>query len=121
MQVIWDLWHYGWPDDIDIFKAEFVQRFTAFAREAAKYVSDYQDPPLISPINEISFFSWAAGEGGIFHPFAQRRGDEMKRQLVRASIHAIDAMREVNPAIKIFQIDPIINVVPRSEAPEDAR
>src|SRR4051794_38540707 len=29
MQVIWDLWHYGWPDDIDIFSAEFVDRFTA--------------------------------------------------------------------------------------------
>src|SRR5436190_22577954 len=24
MEVIWDLWHYGWPDDIDIFSAEFV-------------------------------------------------------------------------------------------------
>ena len=35
MQVIWDLWHYGWPDDIDIFSAAFVDRFTAFAREAA--------------------------------------------------------------------------------------
>src|SRR4030095_1547267 len=23
MQVIWDLWHYGWPDGIDIFSTEF--------------------------------------------------------------------------------------------------
>jgi beta-glucosidase/6-phospho-beta-glucosidase/beta-galactosidase len=121
MQVIWDLWHYGWPDDIDIFSAAFVERFTAFSREAARRISEFDETPFISPINEISFFSWAGGEGGVFNPFAQHRGDEMKRQLVRASIHAITAMREVNPAIKIFQIDPIINVVPRSDSDEDVR
>ncbi len=121
MQVIWDLWHYGWPDDIDIFSAAFVERFTAFSREAARRISEFDETPFISPINEISFFSWAGGEGGVFNPFAQHRGDEMKRQLVRASIHAITAMREVNPAIKIFQIDPLINVVPRSDSDEDVR
>ena len=52
MQVIWDLWHYGWPDGLDIFSAEFVSRFAAFAREAAKHVSDYDESPLLSPINE---------------------------------------------------------------------
>lgn len=121
MQVIWDLWHYGWPDGLDMFSAEFVDRFTAFAREAAKRISEYQDVPLISPINEISFFSWAGGEAGIFNPFAKFRGDDVKRQLVRASIGAIRAMREVNPAIKVFQIDPIINVVPRGPLEEDIR
>jgi beta-glucosidase/6-phospho-beta-glucosidase/beta-galactosidase len=121
MQVIWDLWHYGWPDDLDIFSAAFVERFAAFAREAAKHISEYSAAPFISPINEISFFSWAGGEGGIFNPFAKHRGDEMKRQLVRATIQAIDAMRAVNPAIRFFQIDPIINVVPRSQREEDVR
>src|SRR4051812_35681521 len=121
MQVIWDLWHYGWPDDIDIFSAAFVERFTAFAREAAKHISDHAEAPLISPINEISFFSWAGGEGGIFNPFAHHRGDEMKRQLVRASIESIAAMRDVNPALTIVQVDPMINVVPRSPSEEDVR
>ncbi len=121
MQVIWDLWHYGWPDGLDMFSAEFVERFTAFARQAATHISEYQDVPLISPINEISFFSWAGGEAGIFNPFAKHRGDDVKRQLVRASIAAIRAMREVNPAIKVFQIDPIINVVPRGPLEEDLR
>src|SRR5438045_1102340 len=27
VQVIWDLFHYGWPDGLDIFAAEFVNRF----------------------------------------------------------------------------------------------
>src|SRR5919199_563353 len=26
-EVIWDLCHYGWPDDIDVMKPEFVDRF----------------------------------------------------------------------------------------------
>jgi hypothetical protein len=26
MQVIWDLFHYGWPDDLDIFSSEFNPR-----------------------------------------------------------------------------------------------
>src|SRR5947209_1207796 len=27
VQVIWDLCHYGWPDDLDIFSPAFVDRF----------------------------------------------------------------------------------------------
>ena len=119
MQVIWDLWHYGWPDDIDIFSAAFVDRFTAFACEAIKVISGYDEAPLISPINEISFFSWAGGEGGIFNPFAKHRGNDMKRQLVRATIQAVQRMREINPAVRVVQVDPIINVVPRSDRDED--
>jgi beta-glucosidase/6-phospho-beta-glucosidase/beta-galactosidase len=121
MQVVWDLWHYGWPDDIDIFSAQFVDRFAAYAKATAVFISDYDDAPFISPINEISFFSWAGGEAGIFNPFAKHRGDEIKRQLVRASIEAINAMRSANPAIRFFQIDPMINVVSRTDAAEDVR
>jgi len=55
MQVIWDLWHYGWPDHLDIFSAAFVDGFVAFAREAVKHISDHADQPLISrTVNELS-------------------------------------------------------------------
>ena len=75
------------------------------------------EAPLICPINEISFFSWAGGDGGIFNPFAQDRGNEMKRQLVRASVESIKAMRQINPRIKFFHIDPMINVLARDLTP----
>jgi beta-glucosidase/6-phospho-beta-glucosidase/beta-galactosidase len=117
MEVIWDLWHYGWPDDIDIFSAEFVTRFTAFAQAAAEQLSEKIEVPLICPINEISFFSWAGGEGGIFNPFARHRGNEMKRQLVRATVEGINAIRQINPAVKFFHIDPMINVLARNPTP----
>ena len=118
-QVIWDLWHYGWPDDIDIFSSEFVDRFTAFARAAAEQLSERIEAPSICPINEISFFSWAGGDGGIFNPFARNRGNELKRQLVRGTIESIKAMRQINPRIKFFHIDPMINVLAKNPTPEN--
>ena len=35
VQVVWDLCHYGWPDDVDIWTPAFVDRFAAFAAAAA--------------------------------------------------------------------------------------
>ena len=62
VQIIWDIFHYGWPDDIDLFTPEFIRRFAAFAAECARVVADETEGvPYFSPINEISFFSWAAG------------------------------------------------------------
>src|SRR3954453_465276 len=92
-EVLWDLWHYGWPDYLDIFSKEFVEHFAAYARAAATVLSDGCTRPFVCPVNEISFFSWAGGEAGVFNPFAHQRGNAMKRQLVRASIAAIHAMR----------------------------
>jgi beta-glucosidase/6-phospho-beta-glucosidase/beta-galactosidase len=112
LQVIWDLCHYGWPDDIDIFRPEFVDRFAAFARAFARLVvSETDETPYFTPINEISFFAWGAGEEGLLNPFELGRGDELKAQLVRASIAAIEAVRDVHPGSRIVQVDPVINIV----------
>ena len=121
MQVVWDLWHYGWPDGLDVFSPEIVDRFAQFARAFAEKLDRESDEiPYIVPINEISFFSWAGGDGAIMNPFAKRRGGELKRQLVRATIAAIRALRSVNPATRIFVVDPMINVIPRRNRPQDA-
>jgi beta-glucosidase/6-phospho-beta-glucosidase/beta-galactosidase len=120
MQVVWDLWHYGWPDHYDLFSPAFVDGFAAFAAAAIRQIAEFGNP-WISPVNEISFFSWAAGDGGIFNPFATGRGDDVKRQLVRASVAAIRAMRAEVPATRVFQVDPMINVLPVSAQPADRR
>lgn len=112
-EVIWDLWHYGWPDHLEIFSANFVKHFAVFARAAATRLSENWEAPFVCPVNEISFFAFAGGEAGFFNPFARHHGDEMKRQLVLASVTAIRAMREVNPRIRFCHIDPLINVLPR--------
>ena len=121
MQVIWDLFHYGWPEGLDIFAPEFVQRFAAFARAFAILVKEEGvEVPLVVPINEISFFSWGAAEAGVMNPFARGRGREMKRQLVRAAVAAIQELRAVNPGTRIFLVDPMIHVIERRDRPQDA-
>ncbi|MEE4705355.1 family 1 glycosylhydrolase [Pseudomonas alliivorans] len=112
-QVIWDLCHYGYPDDVDIWQPQFVERFARFATAAAQVIKDEGDTmPFYSPINEISFWSWAGGDVGYFNPGAEHRGMELKHQLVRASIAAIEAIRGVAPDARFIQADPLIHVMP---------
>jgi glycosyltransferase involved in cell wall biosynthesis len=111
-QVIWDLLHYGWPDGIDIWSPGFVERFARFAGMAAQVVRDESDAvPFYSPVNEISFFSWAGGDAGYLNPFAQGRGFELKVQLARAALAAMDAVRAVDPRARFVHCDPVINVI----------
>ena len=120
VQVIWDLCHYGWPDDLDIFAPEFVDRFARLARAFASLLRDETDDiPLVVPVNEISFFSWACGEVGIFHPCARGRGQELKAQLVRAAIAGAEAVWDVHPRARIIHTDPAINILPDPEKPHE--
>ena len=112
VQVIWDLFHYGWPDGLDIFSPEFVRRFAKFAGEAARIHRESSDAiPFYSPMNEISFFAWAATRD-LIYPHAYGRDDELKRQLVRAAIAAIDRIRAVDPRARIISPEPLIHNVP---------
>lgn len=111
IQIIWDIFHYGFPDDLDIFSEEFIERFARFSAAVAEYLRVETDGTLfLCPVNEISFFSWIAGDVGGFYPFARKRGKELKRQLVRATIHSIDAIRETVSDVRFVQTDPAIHV-----------
>ncbi|KXG86296.1 glycosyltransferase family 4 protein [Agrobacterium bohemicum] len=111
-QVIWDLLHYGWPDDIDIWSPHFVDRFAAFATATAKLIKEQTgEIPYYSPVNEISFFSWGGGDAGYLNPFAHGRGFELKVQLARAAIAAMDAILAVDSRARFVHCDPVINVI----------
>lgn len=112
IQVIWDLFHYGYPEDLDIFSAAFPERFARFAAATCQFLAENTTEKLfVCPVNEISFFSWAAGEVGNFYPFAKRRGHELKEQLVRAAILSTQAIREVCPEARFVATDPAIHVI----------
>ena len=62
-EVIWDLCHYGYPDDLDIFTPVFVDRFARYAGAVARLVREETVlVPFYCPVNEISFWAWAGGE-----------------------------------------------------------
>jgi hypothetical protein len=112
IEVVWDLFHYGYPADIDLFSEEFPKRFADYCAAAAKFIAGNQSGTCyFTPINEPSFFSWAAGEVGRFAPHAKGRGFELKIALARAAIAGINAIRAVVPAARIVNVDPLCHVV----------
>jgi beta-glucosidase/6-phospho-beta-glucosidase/beta-galactosidase len=120
VQVIWTLCHYGWPEELDVFSAAWVDRFARYCGAVARVVADHTDQvPFYSPINEISFLCWAAGDtGGFIHPHARGRGNELKRQLARAAVAGIDAIWAVDRRARIVHVDPVIKVFPPRNRPD---
>ena len=119
VQIVWDLCHYGWPDGLDVFSPAFVDRFARYCGEVARYIRDHDDRPAIyTPINEISFLSWAAGEVGWFFPHARSRGSELKCQLIRACIAGIEAIWSVDARARITTVEPLIHVVAPRARPD---
>jgi hypothetical protein len=118
VQVIWDLCHYGWPDDLDVFRPELVDRFADFARAVARLIADETDePPWYTPVNEISFWSWGGGDVAYLNPFATGRGFELKTQLARAFLAATDAVWSVDSRAQVLSCEPAIHIVSGSRNP----
>jgi beta-glucosidase/6-phospho-beta-glucosidase/beta-galactosidase len=113
IQIIWDFFHYGYPDDLDILSDAFVERFAGFSTAAAEFlVSELGDELVFCPVNEISFFAWAAGRVGIFYPFSKNHAAAIKRQLVKCVFASVDAVRKICHQARWILTEPAIHVVP---------
>jgi hypothetical protein len=66
--------------------------------------------PFYCPVNEISFFAWGGGDAGYLNPFSRGRGFELKCQLARASIRAMEAILQVDPRARFVHPEPVIHV-----------
>ena len=116
---IWDLMHYGYPDDVDLLGPEFVGRFARFARAVATAVrSETDGQTFYTPVNEISYNAWAAGEVGYMAPFSHGHGGEVKRALVRAAIGAADAIWDVDPGARMLTVEPLVRLHPPPGRPD---
>lgn len=112
IQINWTFCHYGWPLDIDVYSDQFIERFAQYCRHAVTFLSEYTgDTPIYSPINEISFASWAAAANKFACIHAENDGGaRLKRQLVRATIRGCDEVWKLQPKARILQCDPLIRV-----------
>lgn len=126
VQVLWTVVHYGVPAGVDLFSSSLAGRLAdacAAVARALRPLYDDAAPPIYTPINEISFLSWAACETGLIHPHVGNRsgdGYAMKMNLVAAAIAAIDAMRNEDPRARFLSVDPLIHMVPDNEQMRDA-
>lgn len=121
VRVIWDLFHYGSPDFLDIRTAEFVDAFGEFAAAAARVFKDETDErPLWCPLNEISFIAWAV-DTGYFPPEGAQKGVRFKRQLVRIALAGARAARDVDPRARLAWAEPLIHVAPRDHSKPEIR
>ena len=120
---IWDLCHYGYPDGLDPYSEEFVSRFAAYARAAARYVAEraHHEPLCFTPINEPTFWGYMGGEWGWCAPFGKtRRGPPPLHHHARPRRHRRRARRSARdfPHARFVHIDPLVWVVPPRDRPD---
>lgn len=118
VQVLWDLFHYGWPRHVDPRNDLFVPTFAAYAAAAAEtYLKAIGRPMRVCLINEISFLTWAMEVGYIPPSVSHQSIGWMKRQLVKAAIAAEAAMKAVCPGQLLSWAEPLIHVPPPNGDP----
>ena len=117
IDIIYDLFHFGFPRDIDLIASGFPERFTEYCYAVARFIAANSEGPFyFTPINEPSYFSWAAGEVALFAPYLQNLGFELKVNLARAAIRGIEAIWDACPEARIVNVDSLCRIVPCPES-----
>jgi beta-glucosidase/6-phospho-beta-glucosidase/beta-galactosidase len=121
LQVIWDLFHYGSPDHVDQAAPDFPERLTEFALAAIELQQSVSaGRPLVCPLNEINFMSWAV-EVDYFPRVGPAQVGWFKRQLVRTATTAARAIRDRWPEAFISWAEPLVHVAPHSRRRPEVR
>lgn len=118
IQQVWDLCHFGFPDDLTPLHPMFARRFAALCKAFAQFYKsqNHQEVLIVTPINEVSFLSWLGGEVKGTSPFCIGQGWEVKYGLMKAYIEGIEALKEVDPGIRILTTEPLVNIIPPENA-----
>jgi beta-glucosidase/6-phospho-beta-glucosidase/beta-galactosidase len=122
IQQLWDICHFGLPDDLMPTHPKFHVRFAALCTAFAEvYARHSKQKLIVTPINEISFLSWHAGDVRGTVPFAINSGADIKYHLCRAAIAGIKAFKAIVPDCRILIVEPLIKIhmMPDELHPED--
>jgi hypothetical protein len=119
VEVIWDLFHYGYPQGLDLWSEEFPKRFADYCYAVGRYIARRTEGTCaFTPVNEPSFMAYAAGEKGLFAPHVTGRGWDLKVALTRAAIAGINALWAACPGARIVNVDPLCRVACPFDSPE---
>ncbi|MCF0059657.1 amine oxidase [Dyadobacter sp. CY356] len=118
IQQIWDICHFGFPDDLSPVHPHFTGRFASLCTAFAKFYKSlgYAEPLIVTPINEVSFMSWLGGDVAGTSPYCHHNGWEVKYSYMKAYIAGVKALKDVDPMIRILTTEPLVNIVARPDA-----
>ncbi|WP_293896318.1 hypothetical protein [Flavobacterium sp.] len=109
IQQIWDLIHFGYPDDIYPTHPQFSQRFEKLCEAFALFFRSVSNKQLfVVPVNEISFLSWHSGDVRGTTPFMVNSGWDIKYHLCKAAILGIKMLKKMDPECRIVTVEPLI-------------
>lgn len=99
-----DLWHYGYPDWLDIMSDDAPAHFTEFARQIAQR---YPSITHYCVSNEPSAMVHEAGRRGRWKPFMRRKDPvDLRRQIAWMIIQASRAILEIKPDALLILPEP---------------
>ncbi|BAV07431.1 hypothetical protein FLA_3456 [Filimonas lacunae] len=120
IQVIWDMCHFGYPDDLTPLHPHFTTRFAALCMSFIQFYRSISpsDTLIITPINEVSFISWLGGEVAGTTPYCSGNGWDVKYALMKAYIKGIEACNMLDNNIRFLTTEPLVSIVAPLEASE---
>jgi hypothetical protein len=123
IQQIWDICHFGFPDDLTPLHPLFPKRFAAVCKAFARFFRsmDATSPLIVTPINEVSFLSWLGGQVRGTSPFCVGQGWEVKYRLMKAYIEGVEALREVDSGVRILTTEPLVQITAPLSAGRELR
>jgi hypothetical protein len=123
IQQVWDLCHFGFPDDLTPLHPMFARRFAALCRAFARFfrTMDATGVLIVTPINEVSFLSWLGGDVRGTSPYCVGQGWEVKYRLMKAYIEGVEALKEVDAGVRILTTEPLVAIGPGHGASEAQR
>jgi hypothetical protein len=121
IQQVWDICHFGFPDDLTPLHPMFARRFSSICRAFVKFYRniDADGDLIITPINEVSFLSWLGGDVRGTSPFCVGQGWEVKYRLMKAYIEGIEAMKEEDSRVRIMTTEPLVYITHGINASQD--
>ncbi len=114
IQQVWDICHFGFPDDLTPLHPLFAHRFACVCRAFVRFYRTLLPAEIliVTPINEVSFISWLGGDVRGTAPYCTKQGWEVKYALMKAYIEGIKAIKEEDSSVKIMTTEPLVNMVP---------